>query len=56
MSNEKDKMKQIELVNFQKGEDLPPVTVYCDFSGLGKDDKRYCDIIYNSPDPAKYGE
>ena len=56
MSNEKDKTKQIELVNFQKGEDLPTVTVYCDFSGLGKDDKRYCDIIYNSPDPAKYGE
>ena len=56
MSNEKDKMKQIELVNFQKGEDLPTVTVYCDFSGLGKDDKRYCDIIYNSPDPSKYGE
>ena len=56
MSNEKDKTKQIELVNFQKGEDLPTVTVYCDFSGLGKDDKKYCDIIYNSPDPAKYGE
>lgn len=56
MSNEKDKTKQIELVNFQKGEDLPTVTVYCDFSGLGKKDKRYCDIIYNSPDPSKYGE
>ena len=56
ISNEKDKTKQIELVNFQKGEDLPTVTVYCDFSGLGKDDKKYCDIIYNSPDPAKYGE
>ena len=56
MSNEKDKTKQIELVNFQKGEDLPTVTVYCDFSGLGKDDKRYCDIIYTSPDPSKYGE
>ena len=56
MSNEKDKTKQIELVNFQKGEDLPTVTVYCDFSGLGKDDKKYCDIIYNSPDPSKFGE
>ena len=56
MSNEKDKTKQIELVNFQKGEDLPTVTIYGDFSGLGKKDKRYCDIIYNSPDPAKYGE
>ena len=56
ISNEKDKTKQIELVNFQKGEDLPTVTVYCDFSGLGKNDKKYCDIIYNSPDPSKYGE
>ena len=56
ISNEKDKTKQIELVNFQKGEELPTVTVYCDFSGLGKDDKKYCDIIYTSPDPSKYGE
>ena len=56
MSNEKDKAAQIALVNFQKGEELPTVTVYCDFSGLGKDDKKYCDIIYNSPDPSKYGE
>ena len=56
MSNEKDKTAQIALVNFQKGDELPTVTVYCDFSGLGKDDKKYCDIIYNSPDPSKYGE
>ena len=56
MSNEKDKAAQIALVNFQKGDELPTVTVYCDFSGLGKDDKKYCDIIYNSPDPSKYGE
>ena len=56
ISNETDKTKQQALVNFQKGEDLPTVTVYCDFSGLGKDDKKYCDIVYNSPDPVKYGE
>ena len=56
ISNETDKSKQQALVNFQKGEDLPTVTVYCDFSGLGKDDKKYCDIVYNSPDPVKYGE
>lgn len=56
MANEIDKAKQQALVNFQKGEDLPTVTVYCDFSGLGKDDKKYCDIVYNSPDPVKYGE
>jgi surface protein len=56
ISNETDKAKQQALVNFQKGEDLPTVTVYCDFSGLGKDDKKYCDIVYNSPDPVKYGE
>ena len=56
MANEIDKAKQQALVNFQKGEDLPTVTIYCDFSGLGKDDKKYCDIVYNSPDPVKYGE
>ena len=56
MANEIDKAKQKALVEFQKGEDLPTVTVYCDFSGLGKDDKKYCDIVYNSPDPVKYGE
>lgn len=56
MANEIDKAKQKALVDFQKGEDLPTVTVYCDFSGLGKDDKKYCDIVYNSPDPVKYGE
>lgn len=56
MANEIDKAKQKALVNFQKGEDLPTVTVYCDFSGLGKNDKKYCDIVYTSPDPVKYGE
>ena len=56
MANEIDKAKQKALVEFQKGADLPTVTVYCDFSGLGKDDKKYCDIVYNSPDPVKYGE
>ena len=56
MANEIDKAKQKALVEFQKGEDLPTVTVYCDFSGLGKNDKKYCDIVYNSPDPVKYGE
>ena len=38
MSCEIDKYKQRELVEFQKGNDLPTLTVYCDFSGLGKDD------------------
>lgn len=56
MANEIDKTKQKALVEFQKGADLPTVTVYCDFSGLGKNDKKYCDIVYNSPDPVKYGE
>lgn len=56
MANEIDKTKQRELVEFQKGNELPTVTVYCDFSGLGKDDKKYCDIVYTSPDPVKYGE
>ena len=56
ISNEYDKSKQQALFNFQKGNELPTVTVYCDFSGLGKDDKKPCKIIYNSPDDVKYGK
>lgn len=56
ISCEIDKTKQRQLVNFQKGDNLPTLTVYCDFSGLGKDDKKPCDIIYNSPDVTLYGE
>ena len=56
MSNEKDKAAQRELVEFQKGNTLPTLTVYCDFSGLGKDDKKPCNIVYNSPDVNLYGE
>lgn len=56
MSCETNKSKQRELVEFQKGNDLPTLTVYCDFSGLGKDDKKPCKIVYNSTDEVKYGE
>ena len=56
ISNEYDKSKQQALFNFQKGDGLPTVTVYCDFSGLGKDDKKPCKIVYNSPDDVKYGK
>ena len=56
ISNKIIKSEQRELVEFQKGNNLPTVTVYCDFSGLGKDDKKPCDIVYNSPDVNKYGE
>lgn len=56
MCNEIDKGKQRALVEFQKGDQLPTITVYCDFSGLGKNDKKNCDIFYNSPDVVKYGE
>ena len=56
ISNEYDKSKQQALFNFQKGDELPTVTVYCDFSGLGKDDKKPCKIVYNSPDDVKYGK
>ena len=56
ISNEYDKSKQQALSNFQKGDELPTVTVYCDFSGLGKDDKKPCKIVYNSPDDVKYGK
>ena len=56
MANERDKGKQRELVEFQKGEHLPTLTIYCDFSGLGKDDKKPCSIIYASTDEEKYGK
>ena len=56
MANERDKTKQQQLVEFQKGNDLPTLTVYCDFSGLGKDDKKPCKIVYNSTDEVKYGK
>ena len=56
MSNITDKQEQRDMVNFQKGETLPTLTVYCDFSGLGKDDKKPCDIVYNSPDETLYGK
>ena len=56
MANERDKTKQQALVEFQKGNDLPTLTIYCDFSGLGKDDKKPCKIVYNSTDEVKYGK
>lgn len=56
MSNERDKSKQQTLFEFQKGNTLPTLTIYCDFSGLGKDDKKPCKIIYNSTDEVKYGK
>ena len=56
ISCEIDKGKQRELVEFQKGNDLPTLYVYCDFSGLGKDDKKPCKIVYNSTNVEKYGE
>ena len=56
MANERDKTKQQQLVEFQKGNDLPTLTIYCDFSGLGKNDKKPCKIVYNSTDEVKYGK
>ena len=56
MANEKNKAKQKELVEFQKGNTLPTLTIYCDFSGLGKDDKKPCAITYVSTDEEKYGK
>lgn len=56
ISCEINKGLQKQLVEFQKGNDLPTLYVYCDFSGLGKDDKKPCKIIYNSTNVEKYGE
>ena len=55
ISCEINKNKQRELVNFQRGDDLPTLYVYCDFSGLGKDDKKPCKIVYNSTNEELYG-
>ena len=56
MANERDKSKQQSLFEFQKGNTLPTLTIYGDFSGLGKNDKKPCKIVYNSTDEAKYGK
>ena len=56
ISCEINKGLQKQLVEFQKGNDLPTLYVYCDFSGLGKDDKKPCKIVYNSTDEVKYGK
>ena len=55
-SNIIDKSEQKAKVEFQKGETLPTLTVYCDFSGLGKNDSKPCKITYMSPDVNLYGE
>ena len=56
LCNFTNKAEQQAKVKFQRGDDLPTVTVYGDFSGLGKDDKKPCDIVYQSTDVTKYGE
>ena len=56
ISTKSTKAEQQYLEEFQKGNTLPTLTIYCDFSGLGKDDKKPCNIVYNSPDPTLYGE
>ena len=56
LCNFTDKSIQKNKVEFQKGDTLPTLTVYGDFSGLGKNDKKPCDIVYQSTDITKYGE
>ena len=55
IANKITRDEQIELSDFQEGDSLPTLTVYCDFSGLGKDDKKPCRITYTSTDETKYG-
>ena len=56
IANKIDKQEQQELSECQYGSELPTLTVYCDFSGLGKDDKKPCSIVYTSTDEIKYGK
>ena len=51
-----NKSEQKQLVEFQAGTSLPTLTIYCDFSGLGKNDKKPCNIVYNSTDERLYGK
>lgn len=56
ISNITDKTKQKEKVSFQKGETLPTLTVTGDFAGLGKDDKKVCDITFQPTDATVQGD
>lgn len=56
ISNITDKTKQKEKVSFQKGETLPTLTVTGDFAGLGKDDKKVCDITFQPTDATIQGD
>lgn len=56
ISNETNKSKQKQLVEFQKGDTLPTLTIYGDFAGLGKDDKKPCDIVFQPTDPTVQGD
>ena len=56
LSNFTNKTEQKEKVRFQTGDTLPTLTVYGDFAGLGKNDKKPCDIVFQSTDVTTQGE
>ena len=56
ISNILDKTAQRNMVAFQTGDSLPTLTVTGDFAGLGKDDKKPCDVVFMSPDINLYGQ
>ena len=56
LSNFTNKTEQREKVRFQTGDTLPTLTVYGDFAGLGKKDKKPCDIVFQSTDVTTQGE
>lgn len=56
LSNFTNKTEQKEKVRFQTGDTLPTLTVYGDFAGLGKKDKKPCDIVFQSTDVTTQGE
>ena len=56
LSNFTNKAEQKEKVRFQTGDTLPTLTVYGDFAGLGKNDKKPCDIVFQSTDVTTQGE
>lgn len=56
LSNILDKVAQKRMLDFQNGDTLPTVTVTADFAGIGKDDKKACDVVFMSPDTNLYGQ
>lgn len=50
-----NKRTQQELQAFQNGATLPIMTITGSLDGISKSDKRKCRVVWNSPDPTRWG-